>query len=77
MANTMSRAWDSLRQFRRSRLGNIFASAVLLMFGTYNLVIEANVVNHILGVLFLVVGLSGLYSQFLGEPVTETVKNRF
>ena len=77
MANTMSRAWDSLRQFRGGRLGNIFASVVFLIFSSYNLVIEASVVNHILGVLFLVVGLSSLYNQFLAEPITEMVKNRF
>ena len=73
----MSRVWESFRQFRRSRLGSILGSVMFLLIGLYNLVIEMSVVNLILGVLFLLIGLLGLYNQFLGEPPTETVKNRF
>ena len=76
MVSTMKRVWDSLRQFRGSRPANILGSLLFIIFASYNLVIETSVVNHILGVLFLVIGLLGLYNQFLGESVIETVKNR-
>ena len=76
MVDTMRRVPDSVRQFCGSRAANTLGSLLFLTFALYNLVIEASVVNHILGVLFLILGLSGLYNQFLGESVTETVKTR-
>jgi hypothetical protein len=69
--------WDSFQQFRRSRLAGTLASVIFLLVGLHNTVIETGIGNLVLGLLFLVIGLLGLYNQFLGEPVTETVKKRF
>lgn len=72
----MSKAWELFQQFRGSRAANILGALLFLMVGLYNIAIEPSVVSLILGILFLIIGMLGLYNQLLGEPVTETVKRR-
>lgn len=72
----MSRIWNSFRRFRGNRPVNIVASSVFLLFDLYNVIIETGVVSLVLDLVFLVVGLLGLYKRFLGD-IAETVKNQF
>ena len=72
----MRDAWETFREFRKSRPGSLLASVMFVLFGVYGVFIEASLVNFVLGVLFFAVGLAGLYSQLLGEPVTKTLRKR-
>ena len=71
----MSGTRDTIQRFRSSRPVNILASVIILGVGLYNIVIESGAGNLAIGLLFVVIGLFGLYNQFVGESVVDTLKS--
>lgn len=73
----MNRIIDCFREFRQSRLGSILASVLFILVGLYGLFIEMSVVEHMFGVLFLIIGLLGFYKQFISKSLVDTIKQTF
>ena len=71
----MSEIRDSIRRFRRSRPVNVLTMIVVVGVGLYNIVVESGTGDLVIGLFFLIVGMLGLYNQFVGESAVETVKS--
>ena len=70
----MSEIRDSIRRFRRSRPVNVLTMIVVVGVGPYN-VVESGTGDLVIGLFFLIVGMLGLYNQFVGESAVETAKS--
>jgi hypothetical protein len=73
----MSDVRDLFQDFQGIHLVNVLASAAFLLAGLYSLVAHSSSFGLVIGVVLSIIGLLGLYNQFFGEPVTESLKNHF
>lgn len=66
---------DKLNEFRRTRLAQGISTMIFLGLGLYNLSFESGEFAFIIGVLFSVYGLLGIYKLLFGESIAQSVSS--
>ncbi|MBB6645210.1 hypothetical protein [Halobellus ruber] len=66
---------DKLTEFRGTRLAQGISATIFLGLGLYNLSFESGDFAFVIGVLFSVYGLLGVYKLLVGESIAQSVSS--